>query len=144
MTNVKCQMFRVFGHSMYPLLRHGDVVLVKKKKHYRVGDIVVAEHPFRKQLIVKKIEKIFCVSNGVTSDRAAARELVQHRDALPSGQASLLYELEGLDAIESEDSRSFGAISADKIIGKVECPAMARHSTPKKSVCISITSVYPA
>ena len=83
--------YRISGHSMYPLFRDGEVVYIKKTSDYNVGDIVVAEHPFRKQRIIKQIKKV-------------------------DGEK---IELAGLDAIESEDSRSFGAIGKYAIVGNV-------------------------
>jgi len=81
---------------MYPLLRDGDIVYIKKMLMYSVGDIIAAEHPFRKTTIIKKIKTI---SN--------------------AGENPPQIELEGLDDTESEDSRSFGAIAEDAIVGKI-------------------------
>jgi len=44
---------------MNPLLKGQDRILIKKTRHYKVGDIVVSKHPIQSDLvIVKKIESI--------------------------------------------------------------------------------------
>ncbi len=87
--------FRVEGNSMKPTLEDGDSVLIEPSKQFRVGDIVLANHPFRKSIkILKRIEII-----------------------RPDGS----YFLIGDNLAESTDSRSFGAIPAKDIIGKVIC-----------------------
>ncbi len=87
--------FRVAGNSMKPTLADGDIVLLSPSKEFRTGDIVLARHPFKQSVkILKRIESI--MSNGN-------------------------YFLAGDDPAESTDSRSFGAIHAKDIIGKVVC-----------------------
>lgn len=89
--------FRVTGASMYPLLRPGDEVLVDprayRKMPPRPGDIIVMRHPFRKGVrVVKRVTEVF----------EDGRFLVR-----------------GDDPLESEDSRTFGAVAPESIIGKV-------------------------
>ena len=82
---------------MYPTLRDGDVVSVDTEA-YRdappaAGDLVLARHPFKREvLMVKRV-------HSVTDDGR-----VDVRGDLPS---------------ESEDSRGFGALSPDRILGRV-------------------------
>ena len=51
--------FLVVGPSMLPLLRPGDQILADPRAYSRFeparGDIVVAEHPYKNQRIVKRI-----------------------------------------------------------------------------------------
>lgn len=76
---------------MKPLLYHGERVLVKKAKQYKISDIVVSQHPIQSEVaIVKQIESI---------------------DA--KGRLKLV----GINRLES--SHRFGLIHPSKIIGKV-------------------------
>lgn len=88
------ERFRVEGNSMLPALKDGDEVYVEKASDFRVGDIVVAQHPFRKTPIIKRI-------TGITGPGK--------------------FFLAGDNPAESTDSRSFGEINADSILGKVVC-----------------------
>lgn len=86
------EQYRVEGDSMLPELKNGDIVLVKKIENLQVGDIVVANHPFRKTFIIKRITEI---STG-----------------------GKLF-LKGDNPQESTDSRTFGEIDKKDILGKV-------------------------
>lgn len=80
---------------MSPTLEDGTSVLIAPSKQFQARDIVLAHHPFKKSVkILKRIESI-----------------------TPDGN----YFLAGDNAAESTDSRSFGAIQAKEIIGKVVC-----------------------
>jgi nickel-type superoxide dismutase maturation protease len=84
---------RIEGPSMLPALAHGDRVVVDPSAEPKKGDIVVAYHPYKKNVsIVKRIV-----------------------DILPDGRFVLLGE--NLD--ESTDSRQFGTIARKDIFGKV-------------------------
>jgi len=82
--------FRIVGESMNPTLLHGDQVLVRKTKEFSVGDVVVARHPYKKELIIKRVAKI------------------ENDDILFVG-----------DNTDSTDSRHFGNVKRTAIIGKV-------------------------
>lgn len=89
--------FRVTGTSMQPLLQPGEEILINpyayKKDLPQINDLVIATHPDKKDLeIVKRISYI-------TED----------------GNLFLL----GDNPNYSTDSRSFGTISLENIIGKV-------------------------
>jgi nickel-type superoxide dismutase maturation protease len=89
--------FRVTGTSMVPLLLPGDEVLVAPRAYVqttpRVGDIVVSRHPYRVDVrLVKRITAI-----------------------LEDGRCLL----EGDNPSDSTDSRSFGAIAPQQILGRV-------------------------
>jgi nickel-type superoxide dismutase maturation protease len=86
------EIFRVEGDSMLPALRDGDLVLINPHADLRIGDIVLAQHPFKRSVkIIKRIAEI-----------------------LPGERYILL----GDNLPESSDSRSFGAIAAKDILGK--------------------------
>jgi nickel-type superoxide dismutase maturation protease len=88
------ELYRVEGDSMHPALSDGDLILVNPYAEFRVGDIVVARHPFQKDgEIIKRV-----------------------REITPEGA----YFLVGDNRPESTDSRSFGAIPAKDILGKAE------------------------
>ncbi len=82
---------QVIGHSMWPLLKEGDTLYVRNAEIYKKNDILVAYHPYKKICIVKRV----------------------------ASKSDAGYNLEGFDQIESEDSKSFGAVQAGKILGKV-------------------------
>lgn len=87
--------FLVEGDSMLPTLKDGDAVLINSKEKINVGDIVLAQHPFKQSVkILKRISEIS-----------------------PEGK----YFLVGDNEEESTDSRSFGAIQAKDILGKAVC-----------------------
>lgn len=88
---------RVVGNSMAPLLKQGDEVLINPRAYRRnrpkIGDIVIAWHPRVADLkIVKRVAWV---------DEDGGCYLV------------------GDNRQESEDSRKFGVILPDKILGRV-------------------------
>jgi nickel-type superoxide dismutase maturation protease len=84
---------------MQPLLAPGNEVLVDPSA-YRAsapqpGDLVIAQHPLQPELrMVKRVEAV------VTGPR---------------------YVLKGDNPTASTDSRAFGAVGAEHILGKVTC-----------------------
>jgi nickel-type superoxide dismutase maturation protease len=93
----KRNRFRVTGNSMLPWLQPGEEVLVNFSAYQNslpeVGDLVVAIHPHRPNFpIIKRV--------------AVVRE---------NGDCLLL----GDNPTESTDSRSFGTVSPQNILGKV-------------------------
>ena len=82
---------------MRPTLEPGDFVLVNERalndKTPAVGDLVLARHPFRDLLIVKRVSQV------------------------DDGRLSL----RGDNDTESMDSRGFGSISISQVIGRVTC-----------------------
>lgn len=87
--------FLVEGNSMSPTLHDGDAVLIRPSSNISIGDIVLARHPYKQSVRILK--------------RVAAIHADGHCD------------LTGDNASESTDSRSFGAIAAEDILGKVIC-----------------------
>ena len=83
----------VTGDSMLPALRPGDWLLVRSGARVAPGDVVVARHPRRDLLIVK---------------RAARRE----------GDGWWL-ESDNQRAAGRQDSWDFGAVADDLIVGRV-------------------------
>ena len=84
--------FLVKGDSMLPTLKIGDAVLIAPKAKPTVGDIVLAQHPFKQSVkILKRIGEIDAQGN---------------------------YFIVGDNPAESTDSRTFGAVSVKNILGK--------------------------
>ena len=87
--------FQVSGDSMLPTLKAGDRVLINPNTNIERGDIVLANHPYKKKLrIIKRVVSIDSDSH---------------------------YFLSGDNSAESADSRTFGNIPAKEILGKVVC-----------------------
>jgi nickel-type superoxide dismutase maturation protease len=90
--------FRVKGQSMEPLCKEGDFVLLDKLSYLafrpRAGDTVVLKHPEQNRLLLKYIMK----------ERLAYN--------------ILLYWVEGLNKTESSDSRNFGWVPREMILGR--------------------------
>jgi nickel-type superoxide dismutase maturation protease len=84
---------RIEGNSMLPELKEGDEVLVKQTNTYKVGEIVLAIHPFKTSVkIIKRIDQIS-----------------------EAGEFFLL----GDNPNESTDSRTLGLFSQLQLLGKV-------------------------
>ena len=91
------QHLRVVGNSMEGVISEGDLIIYKKLNRknldLKIGDIVVAFHPkIKSKLIIKRIYKIF-----------------QNK-----------YDLRGDNFLSSTDSREWGLIELDLIVGKVD------------------------
>ena len=91
------QHLRVVGNSMEKTLTEGDLITYKKinpnSLNLKVDDIVVACHPtIKNKLIIKRIYKIY-----------------QNK-----------FDLRGDNTISSTDSRKWGFVELDLIIGKVD------------------------
>tara|TARA_Y100001968_G_C19239418_1_gene658642 strand:- start:431 stop:808 length:378 start_codon:yes stop_codon:yes gene_type:complete len=91
------QYLRVVGNSMKGTLLEGDLIIYKKinLKHLDldIGDIVVAYHPkIKNKLIIKRIYRI-------------------HQNK---------FDLRGDNFLSSTDSRQWGLIKSELIVGKVE------------------------
>ncbi|AFY55214.1 nickel-type superoxide dismutase maturation protease [Rivularia sp. PCC 7116] len=87
---------RVSGPSMLPELQPGDEILFDPKAYRQelpqVGDIVVALHPYESKQIIKRVAVVFA-----------------------DGSCFLIGDNTSL----STDSRSYGLIPFNKILGKV-------------------------
>ena len=90
----KRKRFCVNGDSMSPCLKNSEEILIKQSKNLKIGDVVLANHPFKKSVkILKRISEIDT-----------------------NGKCFLI----GDNPNESTDSRTFGAISLNEILGKAE------------------------
>ena len=78
---------------MLPTLKNGDAVLINPKAKLKRGDIVLANHPYKRS--VKILKRI--------------KEFTENGDLF----------LIGDNADESTDSRTFGAVRLKCVLGKV-------------------------
>lgn len=88
----KRKRYHVQGSSMEPLFQGSEEVLVKTAKKVSTGDIVVVRHPFKSLLLVKEVGSV-----------------------LDNGSIIVL----GKRSEMSTDSRSFGPVTTERIIGRV-------------------------
>ena len=80
---------------MSPTLADGAAVLIEPRAKLAIGDIVLAKHPYKSSVnILKRITEVD-----------------------DDGR----YTLTGDNASESTDSRTFGSVSGDAVIGRVAC-----------------------
>lgn len=88
------QRYRIEGNSMLPLLHSDEQVLIRRSSdRLRVGDVVLARHPRKPELVLaKRIESI-----------------------TPEGE----FVLRGDNVSASTDSREFGSVGRDSILGVV-------------------------
>lgn len=83
---------RIVGPSMEPALRNGDWWLVRTGGRIRPGDVIVFRHPQRPDaVLVKRVARAAPDGWWVLGDQLAA----------------------------SEDSRAFGQVPADHVVGKL-------------------------
>jgi nickel-type superoxide dismutase maturation protease len=89
--------YRVRGASMYPALRDGDVVDVDldafTHRAPRPGEVVLAKHPFKRDVLL--VKRVVAVGDDGRID------------------------VRGDEPIESEDSRGFGPLRPEAIVGLV-------------------------
>lgn len=81
--------FKISGHSMEPTIHEGDEILVSTFLRVKKGDVVAFRH--NAKVLVKRVKNI-------------------------KGD---LYELRGDNMRDSLDSKQFGEVSKNDIIGKV-------------------------
>ena len=81
--------FKVYGNSMFPTLREGQEVLTFNWVKVKVGDVVVIRHHGKE--IIKRVQQV---------------------------KGDKIYAI-GDKLDESSDSRHFGAIPGEQIVGKV-------------------------
>ena len=79
---------------MVPTLEDGDQVILKRTKTFQIGDIVLANHPYKNARIVKRIREF--------------------------STAGKLF-ITGDNPHESSDSQTFGEISEKDVLGKIVC-----------------------
>ncbi|MBK9163027.1 MAG: nickel-type superoxide dismutase maturation protease [Acidobacteria bacterium] len=91
----KREAVRVEGSSMEPFISEGDVLIYERARELKLGDVVVARHPYKSG--TRMIKRI----GSITADGR--------------------FELIGDSPEESTDSRTFGTVSPSSIVGRVAC-----------------------
>lgn len=91
MGNFGFMVAKVEGSSMQPQLKAGDLILLRKTQKLKVGQVAIARRPDRPNLLVIKRVKAV-TKNG--------------------------YWLEGDNQSESDDSRIFGEVEKNLILGR--------------------------
>lgn len=124
--------YRVNGSSMEPALKDGEIYLVSRgKKSINRGDIIVfrvenEEPPYIKRVIALPGEKVAIFDNTVfINGRMLSEPYVQppyldiqdvEEITVPEGH----YYVLGDDRVESRDSRHFGPVPQENIIGTIQ------------------------
>ena len=125
------QAIRIPTDSMTPTISPGDHLLLDKRAATDpvVGDVVVVSDPFGDGLIVKRVVAVggdsigfedgILVRNGRPVDEPYTTDFLDGvyygPDVVPPGQLYLL----GDNRFDSEDSRNFGPVPADTVVGRV-------------------------
>ncbi len=91
----KRRAFHVQGSSMSPTVRDGDVVMIVRQRSFEPGDLVLAKHPYKQS--VNMLKRVTAIDG--------------------NGRLSLA----GDNPDESSDSRLFGTVPIEYILGKVVC-----------------------
>lgn len=123
LVSVLFKIVQVEGNSMYPTIKSGTILLVQRQniftKKFQKNDIIVFNHNG-----TQYIKRIIAVSNDKVSSENACLKIgdVVYEKYSYTGD---VYELDknevfvvGDNAEESIDSRDFGVISKDEIIGE--------------------------
>lgn len=128
------QPFRVQGASMMPNFISGDYVLVDKiSYHFRPlerGEVVVFKNPeneseyFIKRVIGLPGEELVISGGEVYVDGKLLKEDYLPSDRAASGEADFRlganeYFMMGDNRLQSRDSRSWGALKRDEVVGLV-------------------------
>ncbi len=115
---------RISGSSMEPSLKDGSIAIVNKKTDYKRGDIAVIRLPSRTYM-VKRItgiggDQILIMSDSLFVNHSLVDNTPNHHNVnyqfeveVPDGTVFIL----GDNRLESTDSRDFGCIDAECIIG---------------------------
>jgi signal peptidase I len=125
------QAIRIPTDSMTPAISPGDHLLLDKRDGAgpAVGDVVVVTDPLGDGLIVKRVVAVggdtigfedgILVRNGRAVDEPYTTDFLDGvyygPDVVPPGQLYLL----GDNRFDSEDSRNFGPVAADSVVGRV-------------------------
>ena len=116
----KIMTMKINQKSMEPVLFDGDYVLVAQKKKYNRGDIVVFKDKFDGKY---KIKFIFAKSNDLLDTSSQQPKIIENYNKkylhkVTKLEPNTFYVL-GYNDQMSKDSRHFGPITYEQIIGKL-------------------------
>jgi len=104
-------IFEVHGASMEPTLFEGDIILINRlffKKNFKKYDIIIFQRGFDPKYIIKRI--LGCPYDTVVYENREGTDTL----TLNKGE----YFMEGDNKDHSTDSRQYGPINRNQIIGK--------------------------
>ena len=101
---------RVWGHSMSPTFHDGERVVATRRRHYRVGDVIVFRPRAAATDVVWRIKRIAAVAG----DPVPAWLETDH-PVVPAGRVVVVGDNTG----HSEDSRQLGYIDTARVAGAV-------------------------
>ncbi|ADJ45718.1 signal peptidase I [Amycolatopsis mediterranei S699] len=101
---------RVWGHSMSPTFHDGERVVATRRRHYRVGDVIVFRPRSRTTDVAWRIKRIAAVAG----DPVPAWLETDH-PVVPAGRVVVVGDNTG----HSEDSRQLGYIDLAAVAGAV-------------------------
>lgn len=97
---------KVKGNSMYPTLNNNDIVVVNKLAQIQNNDIIVLKNPIAKGYIIKRVIK----SSGNYIYYKNKKIILKNNEFFVMGD----------NRNQSTDSRNFGIINLDMIVGVVQ------------------------
>lgn len=97
---------KVKGNSMYPTLNNNDIVVVNKLAQIQNNDIVVLKNPIANGFIIKRVIK----SSGNYIYYKNKKIILKSNEFFVMGD----------NRKQSTDSRNFGIINTDMIVGVVQ------------------------
>ncbi|WIY00822.1 S26 family signal peptidase [Amycolatopsis mongoliensis] len=101
---------RVWGHSMSPTFHDGERVVATRRRHYRVGDVIVFRPRSETADVAWRIKRIAAVAGDPVPAWLAADHPV-----VPAGRVVVAGDNTG----HSEDSRQLGYIDIARVAGAV-------------------------
>ncbi|GAA3388433.1 S26 family signal peptidase [Cryptosporangium minutisporangium] len=114
-------LVEVVGDSMSPVFDHGDRLLVRRARRFRVGDVVIAHHQIGGRRTVKKgspetnwLVKKLAAMPGDPVPASVAAAVGSDRRTVPPGAVVLLGA-----SPDSADSRMWGFVPVEDLAGVV-------------------------
>lgn len=97
---------KVKGNSMYPTLNNNDIVVVNKLAQIQNNDIVILKNPIAKGYIIKRVIK----SSGNYIYYKNKKIILKSNEFFVMGD----------NRNQSTDSRNFGIVNLDMIVGVIQ------------------------
>lgn len=123
----KVRLFTIYGHSMFPTITSGDKCIVYLTDNVERGDVVIidmGDKYYCKRVIGIGNDEVFVCKYGVSLNRRGQYEYYvllfnfKEKESLTKLGREELWVM-GDNRSDSLDSRNFGPIHKNRIIGKV-------------------------